>query len=231
VRVDIRIVSDALRDAAAVLFPIDCAGCGSPDRSLCADCRAQLVAVPTKRSVGDLSVVSALPYDGVTRLVILAFKTQRTDVARALAAPLAAAIGVALDPHPGARLTAVPTSSAAFRRRGYDPVALLLRRAELHSARVLHHVAPVGEQKGLGIEQRAVNVRDSIAARGALNGRVFLLVDDVITTGATLAEAARAIRAAGGTVVGAATLAFTPRLLPFRDIAVHEDYRGATGAR
>jgi ComF family protein len=222
---------EALRDAAAVLFPIECAGCGSPDRSLCADCRAQLVAAPSVRSVGDVSVVSAMPYDGVARSVILAFKTQRTDVARALAVPLAAAVRAALTCHPGAELAAVPTSSRAFRRRGYDPVALLVRRAGFDSARVLRHVARVGEQKGLGVEQRAVNVRDSLAARRPLHGRGFLLVDDVVTTGATLAEAARMIAAAGGSVVGAATLAFTPRLLPSRDIALLEDYRGATGAR
>jgi predicted amidophosphoribosyltransferase len=172
-----------------------------------------------------------MQYDGVARSVILAFKKQRTDVARTLAVPLAAAIRVALDHEAGVELAPVPTSSAAFRRRGYDPVALLLRRGGLHDERVLRHVARVGEQKGLGVEQRAVNVRDSIAACGAVVGRRFLLVDDVVTSGATLAEAARAIRAAGGTVVGATTLAFTPRLLPFRDIAIHEDYRGATGAR
>jgi predicted amidophosphoribosyltransferase len=49
-----------------------------------------------------------------------------------------------------------------------------------------------------------------MAARRPLAGRRVLLVDDVVTTGATLAEAARAVRAAGGSVVGAATLASTP---------------------
>lgn len=226
---------DLLRDAAALLFPIDCAGCGRPDRSLCSPCRAQLVATPAARQVGGLSVVSALRYESVVRRVILAYKTQRTDVARALAVPLAAAIALAVDREPvrmpGAELVAVPTSARAFRRRGYDPVRLLLRRAGFGPERTLQHLGATGEQKGLGLEQRELNVRGSLAARRPLTGRSFLLVDDVVTTGATLAEAARAIIAAGGTVVGAATLAFTPRFSSPRDIAGREDYRGATGAQ
>lgn len=218
---------DALLDAWAVLMPVDCAGCGTPDRALCGDCLAALHPEATPRvTAGGLRVVSALRYEGVVRRVILALKEQeRTDVAAALAVPFAAALPL------GVAFAAVPTSRAAYRRRGYDPVALLLRRAGSRHERVLVHTRSTSRQKALGAGERAANLRGALVARRSLAGRSFMLVDDILTTGATLDEAARAIRAAGGEVVGGATLAFTPRLLPFRDNPTSEDYGGAKGAQ
>ena len=74
------------------------------------------------------------------------------------------------------------------------------------------------DQKALGVADRAENRAGAFTATRRLDGRTFLIVDDVLTTGATIADAARAIEAAGGVVAGAATLAFTPRLFPSRDI-------------
>ena len=189
------------------------------------------MAAPTPRTTaGGLPVVTALRYEGVVRRVILALKEQeRLDVAGHLAAPLAAAIAAAAVRR--AELVPVPTSRAAYRRRGFDPVALLLRRAGFRSARVLRHARSTGRQKSLGVAERAANLRGALAARRPLHGRSFVLVDDVLTTGATLDEAARAIRAAGGSVELAVALAFTPRLLPIRDIPDAGEYGGAKGAR
>lgn len=212
-------IRDALLDAWAVLFPVECAGCGADDRSLCADCRRALIADVTPRVGPDgLRVYTALRYEGAVRRVLLAYKEQgRTDVAAALSAPLAAAVAATLAHAPAATIVAVPTSRAAFRRRGYDPVRQLLRTAGLRHERLLVQARGTGIQKHLSVEERATNLRGAHVARRPLNGLEVVLVDDVLTSGATLGEAARAVRAAGGDVVGAATLAFTPRLLPFRD--------------
>lgn len=207
----------AALDALAVLFPVECAGCGAPDRALCESCRAQLAPLTGRRELEDgTPVFTALRYDGAVRRTILSLKEQgRTDVAGALAAPLAAVVAAALraEPRGGLELCTVPSSRAAFRRRGYDPIALVLRRAGLPGARgVLVSVRRHAQQKALGRTERRQNISGSLAARHPLLGRSFVLVDDVVTTGATLSEAARAIRAGGGEVLFAVALANTVRL-------------------
>jgi ComF family protein len=205
-------ISGALLDALSVLSPVDCAGCGSADRSLCEDCQRELEAAVTPRTLPDGSTVyTALRYEGVARRTLLALKESgRTDVVGALSIALAAALNRAAQPD--AEFLSVPTSRAAWRRRGYDPVALLCKRAGFRSANVLKATRATESQKTLGSQDRAVNLHESMRSRVSLSGRRFILVDDVVTTGATLTEAARAVRAAGGEVVGHAALAFTPRL-------------------
>ncbi|CAN5216823.1 hypothetical protein BH11ACT4_BH11ACT4_02510 [soil metagenome] len=228
-------IRDALLDALALLSPVECAGCGAADRSLCADCTVALQPDVTVHSAGGLRVHAALAYELRVRRVILAYKEQeRTDVAAALAVPLAAAVHAALAAAaPGPRsveLALVPTSRAAYRRRGYDPVRLLVRRAGGRPERLLLPARRTGTQKALGVQDRAANLSGAFVAARRLDGRRFLVVDDILTSGATISEAARAITAAGGEVVGGATLAFTKRLLAFRDNARGEDYGGRKGA-
>ncbi|MET0806190.1 MAG: phosphoribosyltransferase family protein [Lacisediminihabitans sp.] len=209
------LLRSVLLDAAAVLAPVDCAGCGADDRALCDRCRAELSTRPIHQTLADgTPVISALRYDGVVREIVLAYKEQgRTDVARALAAPLRAAVGAALQGR--CELVALPVGRAAYRRRGYDPARLLLRRAGLgRPLEALRQTHQRAAQKTLSRAARAENLAGSLVASRDIRGRRLLLVDDVVTTGASLSEAARALRAAGAEVVGAATLAATPRLFP-----------------
>jgi predicted amidophosphoribosyltransferase len=215
-------------------MPVVCAGCGDDDRSLCVECSAALAPRVEMRAIDSWSrpVVSALRYEGRARQVLLAYKDRsRTDVAAALSVPFAAAIARARDGQQGALLAPIPTSRAAYRRRGYDPVQLLLKRSRCSPRRVLARARSTGVQKSLTLADRAENLAGALVARRDLDGETFIIVDDILTSGATIREAVRAITAARGTVVCAATLAFTPRLHPMRDIGPGEDYGKAKGAQ
>jgi len=207
-------VREALLDALAVVAPVECAGCGAHDRAVCAACRAALAPRPASRvlelGAAALTVASALRYEGPVRRAVLALKEQgRTDALPPLGAALATALPLVV--HGAVEAVPVPASRRALRRRGYDPVLLLLRRSGVrHPSRVLVAARSTARQKSLDRAARAGNAAGSMRARRALDGRRFVIVDDVLTTGATLLEARRAIVAAGGTVVGAATLAATP---------------------
>lgn len=208
-----RVFRGAVLDALAVLLPVECAGCGADDRVLCAACRGSLVPEVSSRLLeAGLRVWSGLEYDGVARSVMLALKRDgRTDAARFLAPALAAAVVAAAPDPEGIVVVAVPGARAGFRRRGYDPVRLLLARAGLGSLRVFAPARPHRAQKLLDVGERETNLRGAFRLRRAVAGHRILIVDDVVTSGATLREAARVLREGGADVVGAAVVASTPK--------------------
>jgi predicted amidophosphoribosyltransferase len=216
-----------------LLLPVGCAGCRRPGAPACADCAAWLVGpavavLPSPAPSGLPPPYTAACYDGVVRDLLLAAKERgAVGLLPLLGSALSAAVLLgAADLPPGRSLVLVPVPStpAAVRARGDDIVAVLARRAagqvrrtgrDVSVSPVLRHVRGVRDSAGLGARDRATNlagalgVRDS--GRSRLHGSALIVVDDLMTTGATLAEAARALRCAGGVVHAAATVAATPR--------------------
>lgn len=168
-------------------------------------------------------VLAHAPYTGAVRALLIAHKER---AALALTRPLGQALaGVAQAFGPGPLVVcAVPSSRSAVRARGYDHAQRLARAAvgelgqrgvAVRAARLLAPAREVADQSGLTTAQRSQNLQGALRARSAPPSRV-VLVDDVVTTGATLAEATRALREGGHEVLGAAVLAATVRRLPPR---------------
>ncbi|QWT25063.1 ComF family protein [Subtercola sp. PAMC28395] len=226
-----RTLSEAVAAALAVVLPVACAGCGAPDRSVCRACVTALASGDgevTRLSVEEpgappLAVWSAVPYQGVVSSLLSGLKESgRTDVSRALANTLTPALWRAytetrarLPPGEILHLTVAPSSGAAYRKRGYNPVELLADRARRGGAFRANRAAPlvatlrvrsaIADQAGLGVAARRQNLHGALGLRrrfsgGSLEGQHFLLVDDVITTGATLLECRRVLNAVGASV-------------------------------
>lgn len=198
-------------EVLALLLASACPGCDRVGTLLCDDCRRMLIARPLDlRTRGGLGVHAALRYEDVAARSIRRLKEEG---ATALARPLGEAMAVVLAAHlpRGVPLVPVPTSRAAFRRRGYRVPELLLRRAGFRSERMLRPSRRTRDQRELGREERARNVAGSLrAVTPPRAGLPVVIVDDVVTTGATLDEAARALRKAGFRPLCAVALAATP---------------------
>ncbi|MFF3678980.1 ComF family protein [Streptomyces sp. NPDC002120] len=210
------------RELAGLVLPVDCAGCGAVRVLVCAGCREALSGAgagpvrPSPRPWGLPVVRAAAVYDGGVRALLLAHKERGAlPLAGVLGEALAGAVlaGGPVRAGPAAAevaLVPVPSARRQVRARGHDParrIALAaagrLRRAGVPAcvAPVLRLRRAVADQAGLGARQRRENLAGALAVcrDGArlTDGAEIVLVDDLITTGATLAEAARAVRAAG----------------------------------
>jgi ComF family protein len=154
---------------------------------------------------------AAAQYVEPLRTALGAFKF---DGRRALARPLADLVieqcGAAL-PRDVDALVPVPLGRARERERGFNQAALVAERlARALGPPVrgwLDRTRPTRPQSELGAAERRANVRDAFHARAAVTGRHVIVVDDVLTTGATAAECARVLREAGARMVGVLTVA------------------------
>jgi predicted amidophosphoribosyltransferase len=216
-----------------LVLPTRCAACGAPGSLLCSSCRGSLpplgppwcarCGAPTAwpvarcrecagRRLAFASAYAAVPYAGPARAAVRSWKE------RGLRRFAAEAAGLVCErvPRPAVEsIVYVPPDRDRSASRGRQPTRDLAdaigERWRLPVADALGRTRPVARQAGLSRLERRRNVRGAFAARGAgLPARVAL-VDDVYTTGATVAAAAAALRAAGVREVRVVTFARTVR--------------------
>ena len=211
-----------------LLLPRRCACCALPGADLCEACLARLPRIrpplchgcgaPTQwpvrrcrectgRRLGFASARAAVAYDQDVRTVVAAWKERAL---RGLAAFAAALVAEVVPRPPADVLTFVPADPDRVLGRGHQPARELAFRLatawELSCSPLLDRPRAAARQRGLGLAERRRNVRGAFAASRAPPTCV-VLVDDVYTTGATAAEAARCLLRAGARRVDVVTFA------------------------
>jgi len=226
------VLAALLHRAAEAAVPTSCLACGGPagrpGEPLCASCRRALPWLrEAPRAPGRARAARArspaltwapLAHEGPARALVHALKFRGAlGVAGAMAAQIAANAPPGL--LEGATLVPVPAPAARRRARGFDHAE---RLAAALGARTGRPVAPCLRRAGRGPRQlgargaqRLAAGRVSVVARGPVPA-VVALVDDVETTGATLAACTAALRAAGAERVVAVTYARARRSSPIR---------------
>jgi len=229
-----RLAAPLVARLADLVLATECAACHRPGTRWCARCDLALhrlelgpepVAVrPRPLPPGMPPTHAAVAYADPVRAAVSAWKdADRRDLLAVLGPVLersveAAVLAAGWSAGPVVVVPA-PSSAGAERRRGDAPlldladwVARQPGRARVRVVPALHQTRRVADQSGLGITERRRNLAGAMAVKptwhNVIRDRNVIVVDDVVTTGATLAEAARALRRAGALhVVGAAVAA------------------------
>lgn len=218
-----------LETIIAVVAPLQCAVCTHQGEALCDTCGDDLLTeVPSRcfrclRRTNDYQTCSiCLPhaplrhvwvrseYDNGISEIIRSYKYNRN---RALARPLAKLLAQNLPYHKQPLvIVPIPTATARVRQRGYDHSYLLSHALGQELGwPVMAHLRREGQARQVGAKRRSRFEQLKRAFRPVkvelLAGASVLLVDDVITTGATLSEAARSLKSAGAKSISAVTIA------------------------
>lgn len=236
-----------------LVLPVACAACDAPGVVACPPCAATLdrpgrLAWPRPAPDGLPPPYAVTAYAGAPRAFLLAYKEHgRIGLRGLLGAALAEAVRnavVGVDVSGPLWLVPVPSTAAARRQRGDDVVARLAavaagllrtRGAAADVLPALRHGRAVRDSAGLSAVDRAANLSGAFAltvrGRARAAARPVVLVDDLVTTGATLTDCARALREAGADVVAAATVAATRRHPAVAQQGLHNLSSGVYRAR
>jgi ComF family protein len=222
-------LSNATRLALDLLYPPVCGGCGQAGAGWwCPNCDRDMPRLNDREQQRDLMlgsgqslrVWSAARYADPLRKALHAMKYGQSPHIAAGLTPMLTALWPALDPTPDV-LLAVPLHPSRERERGYNQSAWLARNLARATGvpapdNMLRRTRHTPQQMRLGATERLANVAGAFAINPAnrpmLQEKIVLIIDDVFTTGATLAECARACLDGGATHVLAMTLARAERV-------------------
>jgi len=162
---------------------------------------------------GSLSGWAAMSLHPAAASAIIAFKDRgRTATKAWFAKQMTPLLQNYLRENPSLALVSMPVRAAAIKRRGFDhartlAIALQAQTGVSVAKGVLSFAREASDQRNLGVSGRSANLANSMVAK-PLN-RPVVLIDDVVTTGATVLEGRRALMQAGVEVLGFVTIAET----------------------
>lgn len=197
-----------------LLFTPQCFLCTQLGKPLCLSCHQQLKPFSTTRLSGITKIYCASEYSGWLRETLITFKNGNLSAVPGLAQILVSTLELMQIKLP-LHVIPIPSSIVKVQARGYDSMAKLC--AEMSQQKkglqvcqgALFLRREVRDQVGLTARERMMNLAGAFAAQQRLSGTV-VIVDDVITTGATLSNAANALRIAGAQSIFAITLCGSP---------------------
>ena len=199
----------AFTELSQLIFPSRCFGCRVLGPSICSACRSDWHPHYYKSKFDALTVHSALVYTPTASKIILAAKESNLKGADELIIEaIIHALNKAIPDTTLFRLVPIPSSKASQRRRGrsfvVDLVSQISQRTGIPMVDCLQLSRKVLDQSGLHRDERATNLAGAFTLRSRVRGEL-ILVDDVVTTGATLREATRAVNSQGFQTVGSVT--------------------------
>jgi predicted amidophosphoribosyltransferase len=194
-----------LENLLDIVFPATCLACGKKPKPICEDC---IPVFKTPRQHDTLHYASEL--DPELGAILSALKDKnRTALLPVLSRLLRPCLEEAVAKLKPEVLICPPSSKAQFRKRGFNPALEIFRGASPGNLLVTDRVLKFGrqprDQRQLSKAERELNMQGLFLASPSRSK--VLLVDDVITTGATLAAASRALTEAGSEVLGSCVLA------------------------
>ncbi|CAN2211585.1 ComFC Predicted amidophosphoribosyltransferases [Candidatus Nanopelagicaceae bacterium] len=202
----------SLRALQELIFPIRCLGCSALGLSICSECRRSWhphIFRRTSKSKPHFPIYSAVQYSPIAGKVLLAAKENSLLQADALILhALKRSLFHCVQEQGIGLLIPIPSRPSVARLRGRQFVLELSQQlsdaSKLPTFENLTHIRKVRDQSTLDSKARIENLMGSMRALRYLSGKA-ILVDDLVTTGSTLDEAARALREKGIEVAAAVT--------------------------
>lgn len=213
---------ELLEDLLNLFLPSSCIFCKLPGSNICLECLQKIELTPRGVTRFGISGYASCVYAADVAKLISEFKeSQQTSLAKVIAPAMTQAL------HnfdlKDCSLLPMPSKRESFAKRGFEPAAVLANSIARQFAKeqnvlipvqkILRHSGQVADQASLNGQDRRTNLIGSMVARRRLLGRNLparvILIDDIVTTGSTFAEAKRCLTDIGFEVLGFVAFAET----------------------